>query len=931
MAHIAIASASNVSKPHNTETTRVNTIMPQAIANKAKGLVTLLEDYYDYLNTNGLPSCEINRIIDNHDIDRVSDEYLDSIGEEIAKNVPNSNVLDKVSLYKKIVKFYSIRGSEDSLYAFFRIFFDEYASVTYPKEKLFKLSEGDWDSSNIKDEIQLVGNLLSGKLTNESINTVFQIKDDSDVVLGEGQLSNYVNIDKEFEYDNITDGMVMGFDSKQNTTSSNWISISDYPWVGTFQNGLEYQPESQDIRFDGSNGYISVGDRGTDIPITDEHTIVARIRREDSSGISTQNIFSATEPGGPYEAHELYIDRNTGKIGRYWARIGNPMIVESGDNISIRDFKTGTPNFYGTIGTSATTYFKNTAYDGGTGLFNDKPFYVDNTIHYSSVSVPFGHVAASFTETTGFGTVEAWPVAKIYYDGDKWVFKGASEWNLNTQSFDSDGVVLCYSEDTDEDVFSENIEWFNDHSSANAFVNTPVVYDLFNWSTDTVIPADGKYYTIALTGNRARKDGYVKVSVDGGDWETIISGDTRTHLNITDQTPINIGRWTGNAWFFKGIISNVQYYNSSLTPAEVLQVYNYYLSTAYNFYQIEFDNQDGSFINGSTLIEKNDQAYTLNLLTGHTVDSFWTFDEPELDESGFGPTISINATYTTGFAVDKQKVLWGDLKSDLFTSGNTIQHTYSTKDIGSYNDRRSFVSDVNRLHDGDFWQEFSYVVNVALSSNQWENEFIRMVHPAGLKFFAAVLYILNVDNNWIGPKVEFDQVLRQYKNTFDPTQYKGNYRTNDPLVDLRWMEGLTPPSLLDSDVDAHHMPLFQPGWLTGDFRFLEMIIEALEFDLGPNDPTYQRMVISTLHLLHRSTKDRNAFAREDYLENIKFLDQNPITSYLNTTFEEAVFNDPNIFNNLGALIDLSLIENLRLNTEDDRDIETEDDQDYLIK
>ena len=206
-----------------------------------------------------------------------------------------------------------------------------------------------------------------------------------------------------------------------------------------------------------------------------------------------------------------------------------------------------------------------------------------------------------------------------------------------------------------------------------------------------------------------------------------------------------------------------------------------------------------------------------------------------------------------------------------------------------------------------------------------------MVHPAGLKFFAAVLYILNVDNNWIGPKVEFDQALRQYKNTFDPTQYKGNYRTNDPLVDLRWMEGLTPPSILDSDADAHHMPLFQPGWLTGDLRFLELIIEALEFDLGPNDPTYQRMVLSTLHLLHRSTKDRNAFAREDYLENIKFLDQNPITPYLNTTFEEAVFNNPNIFNNLGALIDLSLLKNLRLNTEALEDIETEDDQDYLIK
>ena len=126
------------------------------------------------------------------------------------------------------------------------------------------------------------------------------------------------------------------------------------------------------------------------------------------------------------------------------------------------------------------------------------------------------------------------------------------------------------------------------------------------------------------------------------------------------------------------------------------------------------------------------------------------------------------------------------------------------------------------------------------------------------------------------------------------------------------------------------MPLFQPGWLTGDLRFLELIIEALEFDLGPNDPAYQRLVLSTLHLLHVSTKDRDAFAREDYLNNLKFIVDTPITQYLNISFEDAVFNDPNIFNNIGASIDLSLIENVRLDTEDLRDIQAED-ADYLIK
>ena len=352
---------------------------------------------------------------------------------------------------------------------------------------------------------------------------------------------------------------------------------------------------------------------------------------------------------------------------------------------------------------------------------------------------------------------------------------------------------------------------------------------------------------------------------------------------------------------------------------------NYYRGTAYNFYQVEFANRDLSYYNGATLTEKDEGLYKLNLLTGHEVESFWTFDEPRVDDSGFGPSISLNAVYDISVSDEKQKVRWGDARSNLFNSGNTILHTYTTRDIGDYRDRRGFASDVNRLHDGDFWQEFSYVINTAVSTDQWENEYVRMVHPAGLKFFAAVLFILRLDNEWIGPKVRFDKTLRKYISTYDPTEYKGNYRTNDPLINLEWMEGLTPPSLLNAVANGHHMPLFQPGWLTGDLRFLELIIEALEFDLGPNDPAYQRLVLSTLHLLHISTKDRDAFAREDYLNNLKFVVDTPITQYLNTSFEDAVFNDQNIFNNIGASIDLILIEQIRLDTEALEDITSEED------
>lgn len=929
MSHIAIASASvSAGKPHNRETTRTSTLIPEQLLNNAKGLVNLLQDYYNYLNTEGLPSYEINRIIDNQDIDRVSADYLDSIGAEIAKNVPNSKVLDQVSLYKKIVKFYSIRGSEESLYAFFRIFFDEIVSVIYPKERLFKLSDGDWDSSTYSEEVEIIGNLLSGNLDRTSLNSLFVVQDSEGVEIGEGQLSNFVDVDKSFDYDNVTDDLLIAFDSKENLTSTSWISNTDYPWVGELNGNIVYDEDENALRFDGFNDFIDVGAIGNNVTLTDEHTFIARIKRESISGpIQDQLICGITPQEGTSNAHDLWIRGSDGAIGTFFTTNAPQIFDTSSGDIRIQNFNS-VEGFYGLLWSNA-VYRKNIAY-GGSGLYNGKPFYVDKVVYYSNtISIQNTH---TFDENSGFGEPTDWPCALIYYDGSRWVFRGARRYIIGVGPAPQNSmIILSYSEDTDQEVFAANLEWFSDTSPYNEFVNTPIVSGQFIYSSNTRVPADGKYYSVAISGKEARKDGYVKVSVNGGQWETIISGDTSEILNITNQSIIQIGGLRSYLGLtnFSGLLTNVQYYNRALTEAEVLQVTNYYIGIAYNFYQIQFDNKDGSFINGSTLIEKNNESYKLNLLSGHEVDSFWVFDEPELNESGIGPEIEITATYDNTVSDDKQKVRWGDLQSNLFVSGNPIRHVYTTKNIGSYLDRRGFVSDINRLHDGDFWQEFSYVVNVALSSNQWENEFVRMVHPAGLKFFAAVLFILSAENRWLGPKVQFNQLTRKYESTYDPTTYVGNYRTTDPLINLEWMEGLTPPSLLNSNVQAFHTPTFQPGWLTGDLRFLELIIEALEFNLGPNDPAYQRLVLSTLHLLHISTKDRNAFAREDYLNNLKFIVDKPITQYLDIKFEDAVFNDPNIFNNIGASIDLSIIEEIRLDTEDLRDIQTED-ADYLI-
>jgi len=91
------------------------------------------------------PSYVLNNIEQAMDIDETTSEYINLMQKELAPIVPSNSKIDKRNLLKLIVNFYLVRGTDDSIKAFFRIFFNEQVEVTYPWDETFRLSEGDWD------------------------------------------------------------------------------------------------------------------------------------------------------------------------------------------------------------------------------------------------------------------------------------------------------------------------------------------------------------------------------------------------------------------------------------------------------------------------------------------------------------------------------------------------------------------------------------------------------------------------------------------------------------------------------------------------------------------------------------------------------------------------------------------------------------------
>ena len=106
------------------------------------------------------PSYVLNEIERNIDIDRNDEIYLDKIQKEIAPILPRNATTEKRTLYKQIIDFYKLRGSEDSLKTFFRIVFNEDIEIEFPIDKTMIPSSGNWETNS---NLVLGGQYLDNK------------------------------------------------------------------------------------------------------------------------------------------------------------------------------------------------------------------------------------------------------------------------------------------------------------------------------------------------------------------------------------------------------------------------------------------------------------------------------------------------------------------------------------------------------------------------------------------------------------------------------------------------------------------------------------------------------------------------------------------------------------------------------------------------
>lgn len=126
------------------ESIRVDSLFPMELREPAKKLIDLLEDYYTHINEDGQASHEINRLSVSRDIDEAKQAYIDLLQKEVAAAIPRTLVADRVTLYKNLVRYYDIRGSDESIELFFKILFQDNVDIYFPRKDMLIASDGVW-------------------------------------------------------------------------------------------------------------------------------------------------------------------------------------------------------------------------------------------------------------------------------------------------------------------------------------------------------------------------------------------------------------------------------------------------------------------------------------------------------------------------------------------------------------------------------------------------------------------------------------------------------------------------------------------------------------------------------------------------------------------------------------------------------------------
>lgn len=644
--------------------------------------------------------------------------YLDLIQKEIAISVPKNLTLDRVTLYKNLIRYYSLRGSQESIELFFKILYNDNVELYYPKDSMLIPSSGTWDpafksSFSISTLDQTLHDTFQIQLTPGSTGT-------ADYAINEkiiGLTSDAETFVRAVDGNTITvSGILTGNDQFQRgetVVGETTVEVENY---------IASEPVEGDISSATGTVDTVVDDATVDIiPLTGTFQVGETLQAIGSSGSSgTQRKIDSIEkiftiPLNTFGSSDGIQGTNSGAVGTITAISTNVLDVTY-DSVDSRNAPT--PAFF----QAGETVFATTGLTA-----NIRPIAsINNKITFDVTDASGFAVddVVSGANSGARGTIESISTNTIVVTGATGAFRDGE--NV-VNDLDPAGV---YSDITNTpithafltlgtfevgDVVSNGSEYATVIEASDTSIT--VGYSSGTFSTgDTLTGGSGTIIQRKATGTVVEKLRMIVTNFVVG--EPISNGTANGTVTYVSENTVRIQNITGGTFSIgddlSGDSSNIVRRASSVTPGverDIAAIYK----------------------DGQLMLKVDISAPTGDFTIGETVTG--------LTSGEFAKIIG----YSDG-------VLTVTNPSGVFTRGETIEGSVSLETAtvvrsyteGYYTSNLGFLDDTIKLQDSYFYQKFSYVIRTGNNVDIWRDSFNRLVHPSGFKFFGEILLLIEL-------------------------------------------------------------------------------------------------------------------------------------------------------------------------------------------
>jgi hypothetical protein len=404
-----------------------------------------------------------------------------------------------------------------------------------------------------------------------------------------------------------------------------------------------------------------------------------------------------------------------------------PSLSENGHNIRLyrNNFINDIPVVYDSISSNVVT-----------GLANGNIYYIKNanTVGFSLSNTVGGSTVDITSLATG--TNQTLDTVKGYKQGDIVYQEILKTFNSNTSVITSNSFIIL---SPNPYSIGNRVTYFTNigNTSISGLANNSSYFIKTSNSTGITLSNTLGGNTISITSGLtetghnilAISNSSIKSTYINGSGGHVIVKDTdngiaNSYILKSYTNPLLNANTISFELLFSSIERNAIVKSSNNT---VLKLKRISLDSKFTENELIYGEQTGSSALVKTIEEDDDtEVIGLNaIVSANVVSVDGQVKSLQIIDSGFG-------------YINNELITFNNITENGLGTGKIVTDSIG-KSQGYYKKRKGFLSSDSHIHDGDYYQEYSYEIQSKISLDKFSEIFKKVMHTAGTKFFASTL------------------------------------------------------------------------------------------------------------------------------------------------------------------------------------------------